>query len=388
MMQQDQIPDQKHWTGKRILILLHWLEIGGAERQALLLAKYLKYELGAVVEVWGFDPPGRVAQMCNELDIPCRQVPTGFEWGTWRLIRDMGRLLLKLRRFRADAIIPYTMHPNVVAAVIWRFAGIEACIWQQRDEGRMRVPRLFEWLAVRLSPAFVSNSSPGMEFLNRVLRAPNRHCSLIRNGVEMPVPKVERSTVRAHLGICDEALCVCMVANLHSYKDHNTLLLAWDLMRKRWPTDSHPIVLLLAGRFDNTQPMLATQAAELGLGTSVRFLGSVEDIPSLLAAVDVAAFSSRYEGCPNGVLEAMAAGLPVVATDIPGTRDALGEGCDDVLAAVGDPLQFASRLVALLENAELRRELGSRNRARIEQEFGVDRMCLETASIISRQWRS
>jgi glycosyltransferase involved in cell wall biosynthesis len=140
----------------------------------------------------------------------------------------------------------------------------------------------------------------------------------------------------------------------------------------------------LAGRFDDMTEPLKTLARDLNLGRSVRFLGHVTDISSLLGAVDLGIFSSQLEGCPNGVLECMAAGLPVVATDIPGIREALGNESESTLSPPGDYEAMASKISQLIIDAALRQRYGLINRERVERLFGVDRMCLETAALIAR----
>src|SRR5215203_7381277 len=120
-----------------------------------------------------------------------------------------------------------------------------------------------------------------------------------------------------------------MVADLHSNKDHATLLRAW---RKIVMTCN--AVLVLAGRHDDAYESLVVLSYELGIERNVRFAGHVSDVPGLLSAVDIGVFSSLSEGCPNGVLECMAAGLAVAGTDIEGLREVTG--CSELLTPVGD----------------------------------------------------
>src|SRR5439155_2520583 len=102
------------------------------------------------------------------------------------------------------------------------------------------------------------------------------------------------------------------------------------------------------------------------LGSSVRFLGDVEDVAGLLAASDVAVLSSPSESRPHAVLEAAAAGLPIVATDIPGIREALGQHQHAHLAPVGDAERLAENLVQLISQPALRAELGELNRRSVD----------------------
>jgi glycosyltransferase involved in cell wall biosynthesis len=370
-------------AGARILFMLHWLELGGTERQALLLARHLRENLGADVAVWGFEPPGRAAEMCDELRIPWRQVPFSFQGG--RTVKVVGALRfgLSLRQFRPDVLLPYTMHPNLIAGLFWRFAGAQGCVWQQRDAGMMRRRGRIERRAVSTIPAFIANSTAGRLFLQHSLQVPADRIRVVLNGVSLPPPEEDRGAWRQRLGVGADTLLACMVANLHSYKDHETLLHAWRLavneLRKHGPSP----VLLLAGRLDNTHERLKALAFDLELGRSVRFLGAVKDVAGLLRAVDLGVFSSRHEGCPNGVLECMDAGLAVAATDIPGTRDALGEEGLSLLAPPGNAGVFAGNIARLLLDPSLRQEEGKRNSRRIEEVFTPDRMCTETTEVIA-----
>jgi glycosyltransferase involved in cell wall biosynthesis len=198
------------------------------------------------------------------------------------------------------------------------------------------------------------------------------------------VPPVEgRESWRAKLGLQDSDVVACMIANLHGNKDHDTLLRAWRLVLDQVPSNLRPPHLLLAGRLDGAALRLKALAFDLNLGITVRFLGVVNDISGLLSAVDLGVFSSRREGCPNGILECMAAGLPVVATNILGSRDALG---DDArwLAEPGDYTGLGQNIVALLNRPDLRAADAKRNQQRIREVFSADRMCRETVAVIQK----
>jgi glycosyltransferase involved in cell wall biosynthesis len=143
-------------------------------------------------------------------------------------------------------------------------------------------------------------------------------------------------------------------------------------------------VLVLAGRDDGKGMELKALCFDLGICDTVRFPGAVKDVPGLLQASDIGAFSSPSEGCPNGVLECMAMGLPVVGSDIPGVREALGSEEPRALVARNDEEAMATKLAPLLVDPELRCELGERNRQRIRDQFSYSRMCDEMVGLLSR----
>lgn len=128
---------------------------------------------------------------------------------------------------------------------------------------------------------------------------------------------------------------------------------------------------------------LKQRAFDLGLsGDDIRFPGQVDDVPGLLAASDMAVFSSKAEGCPNAILECMASGLAVVATDIPGIREAVGEDYE-WLAPAGDAGTLARRVLALIGDPAARRAAADGLKQRAERIFGVQQMADRTAAILA-----
>jgi glycosyltransferase involved in cell wall biosynthesis len=119
---------------------------------------------------------------------------------------------------------------------------------------------------------------------------------------------------------------------------------------------------------------LEALAARLGIADRVRFLGTRDDIPDLLAACDVFALPSLYEGSSLAVLEAMAARRAVIASAIGGTDELIEDGRDGLLVPPGDPEALAAALARLLNDAELRARLAANARERVEREFSRERM--------------
>ena len=174
-----------------------------------------------------------------------------------------------------------------------------------------------------------------------------------------------------------------MVANFRSQKDHQTLLCAWRrIINKRIPNKPTPR-LWLAGATQETYESTKALADQLGLSGSVYFLGAVKDVTGLLAACDIGVLTSHHEGLSNSVIEYMAAGLPVVATDLSGNKEALGEDPNQPFVRPGDPVDLADKLFSLLNDPERRRAIGERNRKRADKEFSVNSMCEKTVLIIN-----
>lgn len=369
----------KFLAGKKVLILFGSLEMGGAERQGLLVARHLRDECGAAVEVWGLGPRrGPVAEQCEAWGIPWQAVP--LHWGLKRRLPHLLRLWYRLRQARPEVLLSYTKVPNLAAAFLWRLCGARLCVWNQADAGLLLPPTQLHRLAIRQVKHFIVNAEGGRHFLQDTFGLPPQQLHLIRNGIKLDPPLADRRTWRERLG-GGEATCIAvMVANLSSYKDHDTLLKAWRLLLDRW---SGPLPLLvLAGRFDDRAKALQEQATLLGIAERVRFLGGVADISGLLAASDLCVHSSPSEGIPNAVLEAMAAGLPVTGSQIPGMREAVGEEGFPWLAPVADAPALAGLLKRLMLDPTLRRQQGLLMQNRAARQFGLDRMCRETTDYL------
>jgi glycosyltransferase involved in cell wall biosynthesis len=175
-----------------------------------------------------------------------------------------------------------------------------------------------------------------------------------------------------------ESLTVVCVARLSYQKGQDVLLQAWSLVQESVPTAR----LILAG--DGEQRVqLELLATDLGISDTVDFAGLVTDTRALLAAARVFALPSRYEGMPNALLEAMAAGLPCVATQVSGSEDAIVDGQSGLLVPPDDPGALASALVALLTNNERAYALGREAQAHVVHAFTQGQMLDDLVQIYS-----
>lgn len=161
---------------------------------------------------------------------------------------------------------------------------------------------------------------------------------------------------------------VAVVANLWPVKDHRTLLAAADQVRRRIPD----VRFALVGDGPEREP-LRRRIKELGLGNTVHLLGTRYDVPAILARATAFCLSSRAEGLSNAIMEAMAAGLPVVATDAGGNPELVQEGATGFVVPVGDARAMARRLIQLLSDDALARQMGRRGRATAERDLTLDR---------------
>ncbi len=369
-------------TGRPVLLLLNNFALGGAERQALRLASHLLHQQRAGVMVWGFAGPGPASVVCAEAGIPWRVVPFTWHGSRLKLLRELWRFSGALRRFRPHVVLPYLIWPNVVAGALWRFCGARGVIWQQRDLGIGSCPRRLTWFAVKNTPVFIANSRAGAEFLQRSFGVPRQKTRVVHNGVVLDAPQRDRVAWREALGVDPKCLAACMVANLSRHKDQATLLRAWRRVTNTWTLGEAEPVLILAGDDLGQRRQLEVLCGELGLRDVVRFAGQVRDVSGLWGAVDLCVYSSAREALPNGIIEAMMAGIPVVASDNTGCRECVGSGEGGVLVPAGDDVAFAEAIRGLLSDTSRRINLGAKGQRRAVAMFELERMCTETVEVI------
>lgn len=183
--------------------------------------------------------------------------------------------------------------------------------------------------------------------------------------------------IRDELGIQPDDVVVTYVAEFTSTKNHSWLLRVWD----RVAAETKNTHLLLVGD-GPLRAKLEKSTARQSI-PRVRFLGFRRDVPNILAATDIVVHVSRREGLPRGVMEAMAAGKPVVATDVRGSRDLVEHEVTGLLVKLGDTRGLADALLRLIRDPKLRTRLGQAGREKI-QDYSLDRVLQEMAAIYAR----
>lgn len=368
--------------GKKTLLVFPGTELGGAERQGMHLARYLKRR-GCHIHVWSTLPgEGWLVEDCA-----CEGIP----WATHRflwpcrkssLVRDGWRLIRALRKVRPDVILSYTTSPNVGFGLVWRFTPADVCIWGQRSTGDLRGDWV-ERLAFRCVSAVICNAAHEKEYLKEALGETTAPLHVIHNGLELMPQEKSRQAWRTELNIDSDAMVAVMLANFRPQKDHSTLLHAWALVQRDANPDQSRLCLVLAGAPQFTFAEVKHLAEDLNIIDTVRFPGHIRDVSGLLAACDIGVLISKREGLPNAILEYMTAGLPVIATDLPGNREALGGDVTGSLCKPSDPYDLAVRLQRFVMNHDKRLTDGERNCQRAKDMFSIQSMCEKTTHIIS-----
>jgi len=179
----------------------------------------------------------------------------------------------------------------------------------------------------------------------------------------------EAESARAELDLPPNAFVISTVGRLHEQKGHEYLLLA----ARELCAQEKDAIFLIAG-YGPLRKHLEARTGELGIASRVRFLGYRKDVKRILAASDVFALPSLWEGMSNAILEAMAAGKPVVATAVDGNVEQVVHGETGLLAPPADSDALAKAFLELARDRRRAREMGDRGRERARRNFPVERM--------------
>lgn len=210
--------------------------------------------------------------------------------------------------------------------------------------------------------------------------------AVIPNGIPLTPPPVpgDRARARAELGLPDDLFVVGIVARLAAEKAHEVLFVAFEGLLQ-----THPDALLVIIGGGPRDAELRTLATDLGIDDRALFTGLRRNAAELVPAFDVFVLSSMHEAAPIGVIEAMMAGVPLVATDVGALRDLVHDRQEGILVPVDDSASMTEALVELASDDDLRSQLGVAARIRAERDFTVERMarayeCLVQELVVRR----
>ena len=350
------------------LYVVGQLGAGGLERQLYLLLRAMdkNYYRPAVV-VWNFSEGDVYVSKIRALTIPVYS----FSW-TMSRIAKLFALRRLVKQLKPLVVHSYTFYTNLVAwlGTIGTNAIPIGAVrsdfeWAKNGNGHVLGNLSARWPRTQI---FNSIASACQAQNSRSAFVP-QNCFVVRNGLDLeqfpatPPPPNGRSRI---LG----------VGSLISVKRWDRALLAACQLKSR----GADFLLQIAGEGPLRQ-QLEQQAQNLGIGDRVEFLGYTEDIANLLAEASFLMHTSESEGCPNVVMEAMACGRPVIATDVGDISRLIDDGKTGFVVRAGDEATLVTRIVTLLSNSELRRRMGEASQAKAKQEFGLDRLVTETLAI-------
>lgn len=290
------------------------------------------------------------------------------------LTRSAARLFFFLRRKRPDVVHFFLPMPYLLGGLVAMLAGTRIQVMSRRSlniyQDRYRgVAWIERWLHGRMSRV-LGNSHAVLQNL-RDEGVSNQRLSLIYNGVDIPEPATpdERTELYKHLNVDKTDFLVTIVANLIPYKGHEDLLRGlasvMTILPKNWK------LICIGNDGHGIKDDLFLLSKELGIAEKIRFVGGRNDVSGILQISDVAVLSSHQEGFSNAVLEGMAAGLPLVVTDVGGNVEAVRDGVDGYVVPPHEPGSMGKAIARLLDDETLRKTMGASARTRAKAKFSV-----------------
>jgi glycosyltransferase involved in cell wall biosynthesis len=308
----------------------------------------------------------------------------------WRLLR-LGFAaihLLKTLTWRRPKIVHFFLPESyVIGAPLAALAFVPVRVMSRRclNEYQKAVPLLASverWLHTTMS-AVLGNSKSIISQLRNREGVPSARLGLIYNGLDLDrfSNLQSRAEARASLHFPADAFLFVMVANLIPYKGHADALRAFskakDILPRSWQ-------FLIVGRDDGIGKTLKTLSGELGVADHVCVMGLRSDVPEILAAADVGVHCSHQEGFSNAILEGMAAGLPMIVTDVGGNAEAVLHEETGLVVAAREPESLAGAFIRLSDSADLRARYGRAARERAFKHFALDQ-CVEAYDALYRR---
>lgn len=355
----------------RTVFLLEELRYGGTQRHVVELVPRLDRAVFAP-EVWTLAAGADLAGPVVSGGIPVKSLSAGRFVGPITL----GRLARELRRSQPDVLVLLTALPNIWGRPIGRLVHVPLIVGNCRDSTPWHQHERWLW---RLADHVICNSACVQRYLVDRYHVPGARLTVIPNGIDLARLDATADVAEASFKEHSTARVLLSVGRLVPPKDHVTLLEAFRLVAERTPDTE----LWLAGEGPERAKLMAL-ATRPALAGRVRLLGGRADVAALLRRASVFVSSSREEGSPNAVLEAMAARVPIVATAVGGVPELLGADVDARLVAARDAEGLAAAMLTLLDDPILRRRLVASARARVERGFTVERMARETSNLLLR----
>jgi glycosyltransferase involved in cell wall biosynthesis len=286
------------------------------------------------------------------------------------------KLYWLMRRWRPDIAHFYLPGPYLIGAPVAMAARVPVKIMSRRSLSDYQR----NWpLAAKLERRLHTNMNAVIGNSKAVVRqligegVAEAKVRLIYNGIEVSRALPDRAEARRALGITDDTLLGVVIANLIPYKGHRELVEGLSHLERTLPSNW---CILAAGRDHGIRAELEALVAARGISHRIQFLGQYSDVPGLLAAANFGLLTSREEGFSNVILEGMAAGLPMIVTDVGGNAEAVVHGETGLVVPPRDPKAISEAIVILSRSPEAMTRFGAAGRKRVAEMFSIER-CIQ-----------
>lgn len=365
----------------RVLHVIDSFDLGGAQTALLHLVRH-RDSARFDVEVAAMHGRGVYWDRFAELGVPVHSLSPR----KWLPVYFLKLAALLLAR-RFDVVHCHLFGANILAKPLAALLGARVLINHDQCNDRARIDSralfLVDKITNRLSSHICAVSRSIRDFLVDHERVPADRVSVVYNGVDIAgfTPGAgARDSAREKLGLPREAFVVAGVGRLHPQKNFALFL---DVATEALARSKITLHFIIAGTGPE-EAMLRERAKSLGIADRVTFAGFVADMRAIYMAADALLLTSLYEGLPLTVLEAMATGVPVIASRLDGIGEILGDGVDSRLAASGNRTEFVEALLEISAQPETARRLAAAARKKVEATFSAESMAREVEAIYDR----
>ncbi|HUT53320.1 MAG TPA: glycosyltransferase [bacterium] len=354
---------------------------GGAEKILYELVRRLdpeRYQSRVIV----MKQPGRTAQMLVESGVPVLSLKLPARTGAAYFLKmplAFFKLLRELKSERPHVLHCWLFQANLLGRLAARLTGVPANISGLRVAEMERTGQYGpdRWSAGLVTRYAAVCEAVAAHYREKLGLAAER-IAVVRNGIDpVPFAEADPGALKRELGIAEGSRVIGALGRLHRQKGLDTLVRAMPALLGRFPD----LVLVIAGDGPE-RDRLGRLAESEGVAGSVKFPGEWHRAPEFMAALDVFVLPSRWEGMPNALLEAMAAGVPAVASRVGGVAEIMAGGGPGgpvagetgIMIEPEDARALARAVSALLEDEKRRTAMGSSARRRARSEFSLDQM--------------
>jgi glycosyltransferase involved in cell wall biosynthesis len=287
----------------------------------------------------------------------------------FRILTGCFRLYRLLRSESIQLLQTYDFYANAIGVFVGRLARVQVIVMSQRVVYTKRWRCWIDHIISRWADKVTAVSESVREFCVKMEGMPADHVVVIRNGIYVtPTPDAQdHAQIRHQLHVDDDTLLVGAVGRLSTQKGHRILIQAAPLILSNVPNVKFVIVGQGPGMTE-----LRAYVSQLRLDGFFIFTGHVSNIVPLLTAMDLYVHPSLWEGMPNAVLEAMACGKPIIATDVDGTVELLIDGESGYLIPPNEVEPLATAVSYLLTHPDEAQKMGNAARQRAASQFSLD----------------
>jgi glycosyltransferase involved in cell wall biosynthesis len=351
---------------KKILHLITGLEIGGAEMMLLKTLPQMQDVFdNRICCITGHGPMGEKLEKAG-IVVYYLDLKNIFDLGIiWRF-----RKIIK--EFRPEILVTYLIHADLFGRIFGRIFGIKKIICSVRVKliQTKYLPLLFsDALTSPLVTHYHFNSQTVAEMYRKFFFLPKSKITVIPNGLEIEKYdiRINIKNKKESLGIYQDKIIIGCVAKLRKQKGYKYLVSAFAEVLK----NNKDVFLLLVGDGDEREN-IEKQIRYLNIANDVMLLGNRDDIPEILQIIDIFVFPTLFEGMSNALMEAMAAGKPIIATDIPENRELIENKKTGLLVPIEKSVALAQSIEELLGDENERETIGNNAKQKSLENFAID----------------